>query len=318
VGTQVARPTIKVRLGRGSLSTRAGRSDALWAYAMLAPSFLGLLIFEIWPILQTFYFSFTEWGVFGNYEWKGLDNYRTLLEDPDFPLALRNTLTYMFLTVAIGVAISIVLAVLLNQKIRGISIYRTLYFLPVITMPAAVGIVWRWLYNSDYGLINHVLGAMGMQEVRWLTDPSLALYSIIVVGVWSSIGYNMVLLLAGLQTIPREYYEAASVDGAGAAPRFFRITLPLLSPTIFFVTIIQLINSLQVFDLIYLMVGAPEVATASPAIRETQSLVYIFFKNSFVSNNQGYGAAVIVVLFLLILGLTATGLRSQKRWVHYA
>jgi len=286
---------------------------------MLAPSLLGLLIFYIWPILQTFYFSFTEWGAFGTYEWTGFDNYRMLLEDSNFPLALRNTLIYTFLSVGLSVTISILLAVLLNQKIRGTSIYRTLYFLPVITMPAAVGIVWRWLYNSDFGLINYLLSFVGVHGPSWLTDPNIALYSIVVVGIWSSIGYNMVLFLSGLQAVPREYYEAASVDGAGARDKFFRITLPLLTPTIFFVTVISLINSLQVFDLIYMMIGAPgQAASASPAIENTQSLVYVFFKNSFIGNEQGYGAAIIVVLFFLILGFTATQLRLQKRWVHYA
>jgi multiple sugar transport system permease protein len=192
-----------------------------------------------------------------------------------------------------------------------------LYFIPVITMHVAIGLVWRWLYNSDYGIINYLLGLLGIEGANWLSDPSLALYAIVVVGVWSGIGYALVLFLAGLQTIPQEYYDAASVDGAGALVKFFRITLPLLSPTVFFVTVISLIDSLQVFDLIFVMISSGRSASTSPVIDQTQSLVYLFYKNTFVINEQGLGAAVVLTLFIIIVLITLAQFRLQRRWVHY-
>jgi multiple sugar transport system permease protein len=293
------------------------RADAFWGYAMIAPGLIGLLIFYIWPMLQTFYFSFTEWGPFGDAEWTGMSNYRELFHGPEFLMALRNTLVYTVLSVSITEAIALVLAVLLNQKLRGMSVYRTLYFIPVVTMPVAIGLVWRWLYNSDYGIINYLLSLIGIEGANWLSDPSLALYAIVVVGVWSGIGYALVLFLAGLQTIPAEYYDAASVDGAGALVKFFRITLPLLSPTVFFVTVISLIGSLQVFDLIFVMISSGRSASTSPVIDQTQSLVYLFYKNTFVINEQGQGAAVVLTLFIIIVLVTLVQFRLQRKWVHY-
>jgi multiple sugar transport system permease protein len=293
------------------------RSDAFWGYAMIAPGLIGLLVFYIWPMLQTFYFSFTEWGPFGDAVWTGLANYRELFHGPEFLMALRNTLVYTVLSVSITEAIALVLAVLLNQKLRGMSVYRTLYFIPVVTMPVAIGLVWRWLYNSDYGIINYLLSLIGIEGANWLSDPDLALYAIVVVGVWSGIGYALVLFLAGLQTIPAEYYDAASVDGAGALVKFFRITLPLLSPTVFFVTVISLIGSLQVFDLIFVMISSGRSASTSPVIDQTQSLVYLFYKNTFVINEQGQGAAVVLTLFIIIVLITLVQFRLQRKWVHY-
>jgi multiple sugar transport system permease protein len=293
------------------------RADAFWGYAMIAPGLIGLLVFYIWPMLQTFYFSFTEWGPFGDAVWTGLANYRELFHGPEFLMALRNTLVYTVLSVSITEVIALVLAVLLNQKLRGMSVYRTLYFIPVVTMPVAIGLVWRWLYNSDYGIINYLLSLIGIEGANWLSDPDLALYAIVVVGVWSGIGYALVLFLAGLQTIPAEYYDAASVDGAGPLVKFFRITLPLLSPTVFFVTVISLIDSLQQFDLIFVMISSGRSASTSPVIDQTQTLVYLFYKNTFVINEQGQGAAVVLTLFIIIVLLTLAQFRLQRRWVHY-
>jgi multiple sugar transport system permease protein len=293
------------------------RADAFWGYAMIAPGLIGMLIFYIWPMFQTFYFSFTEWGPFGDAVWTGLANYRALFSGPEFLMALRNTLVYTVLSVSITEAIALVLAVLLNQKLRGMSVYRTLYFIPVVTMPVAIGLVWRWLYNSDYGIINYLLSLIGIEGPNWLSDPDLALYAIVAVLVWSGIGYALVLFLAGLQTIPAEYYDAASVDGAGPLVKFFRITLPLLSPTVFFVTVISLINSLQVFDVIFVMISSGRGASTSPVIDQTQSLVYLFYKNTFVINEQGEGAAVVLTLFIIIVLITLVQFRLQRRWVHY-
>jgi len=286
------------------------RSDMMWGYLMIAPLMLGLIIFYVWPVFQTFFYSFTEWGAFGNYKWSGINNYEKLLTDTNLLKAFRNTLIYIIFTVPVGIFISILVAVLLNQRIRGLTVYRTLYFLPVVTMPAAVAMVWKWLYNSDYGLLNYGLSKIGISGPHWLTDPKFALYSVIIVAIWSSIGHNMIILLSGLQGISSSYYEAASIDGAGAFYKFFRITLPLLTPTIFFVAVMSLIGAFQVFDLIFMMVG-------NIVIDSTQSVVYLFYKYAFMQNAKGYASAIAVVLFVIILAVTYVQMKLQKRWVHY-
>lgn len=284
--------------------------DLFWGYLMVAPVVLGLLLFYVWPVLQTFYYTFTDWGSFGNYTWSGIENYKQLFRDPLFFQALRNTFYYVILTVPIGIFIAILCAVLLNQRIRGVSVYRVIYYLPVITMPAAVAMVWRWLYNGDYGLINYALSQLGIKGPGWLTDPDIALYSVCVVIIWSSVGYNMIIFLSGLQGISQSFYEAAEIDGASPISQFFRITLPLLTPTIFFVTVMSLISSFQTFDIIYMMVG--EIG-----IDATQTVVYLFYKYAFLLSEKGYAATVATVLFVIIMAVTAFQMRLQKKWVHY-
>ncbi len=295
-----------------NLANTRKRSDYFWAYLMIAPTMLGLLIFYLWPILQTFYYSFTEWGAFGQFEWTGLDNYKRIFEDANLLQSFKNTGIYIIFTVPIGIFLSILVAVLLNQKIKGKSIYRTIYFLPVITMPAAIAMVWKWLYNSDYGLLNYLLSLIGIDGPQWVTDPKIALYSLIAVAIWSGIGYNMVIFLSGLQGIPKTYYEAAEMDGAGPIRVFFKITLPLLSPVIFFVSIMSLIGAFQVFDLIFMMIGK-----SSTALENTQSIVYLFYQHAFVLNDKGYAAAIAVLLLVVILIITAIQFVLQKKWVHY-
>jgi multiple sugar transport system permease protein len=294
------------------ITNRRKRSDYFWAYAMILPTMLGTLIFNIWPLIQSFYLSFTEWGGFGTYTWGGLVNYKRLIQDPQVIGALKNTVIFTGLAVPLGIALSILVAVLLNQKIRGITVYRTLYFIPVVTMPAAVSIVWKWLYNSDYGLINYVLGLFGIKGVAWLTNPDIAIYSLVCVSIWGAIGYNMVIILSGLQGIPRTFYEAAEMDGASPIVQFFKITLPLLTPTLFFVTVMSLINTFQVFELVYMMVGPN-----SPVIENTQTLVYLFYKQAFLLNDKGYAAAISLFIFVFILIFTIIQFRLQKKWVHY-
>lgn len=296
----------------GRKLNRHALADAGWAYLMIAPLLGGLALFYLWPALQTLFFSFTKWSAFGKVEFTGLANYDRLLHDPELGRALVNTLIYTVFSVPTSIILSILVAVLLNQKIRGVGIYRTLYFLPTVTMPVAIAMIWRWLYNGDYGLINYGLSLFSIKGPRWISDPSIAIYSLILVMVWGSIGYNMIIFLSGLQAIPSTYYEAASLDGAGAVYRFFRITLPLLSPTIFFVSVISLISTFQVFDLIYLLVGKN-----SPALEATQTVVYLFYKDAFVVDDKGYAAAIAMVLFVIILGATLVQFRLQKRWVHY-
>ncbi|MEE6262883.1 carbohydrate ABC transporter permease [Plantactinospora sonchi] len=296
---------------------RNQRSEALWAYLLIAPTGLGLAVFYLWPVLQTAYFSFSEWGPFGGHEWIGLDNYRTLVRDPEALRALGNTTLYTALGLA-GIPVAIVFAALLNRRrLRAVSVYRMLFFLPMVTMPVAVAMVWRWLYNGEYGLVNHVLSVVGIDGPHWIAEPATALYALAAVGIWTTLGYNLVIFLAGMQSIPREYYEAASIDGAGPLVQFRRITLPLLSPSIFFVSVLSVIGSLQLFDLVYVIGGSGQSARNNPAYPRIQTVVALFYEKAFSSNDRGYAAAIVMGLLLLIVALTAVQFRLQRRWVHY-
>lgn len=279
---------------------------------MVCPTLVGIAVFALWPIVQSAYLSFTTWDGFGQHSWSGLDNYGRLLHDPQVAYALRNSLIYAFVGVPLTIAIATGVAVLLNQQIRGVWLYRLMYFLPVVTMPAAAAMVWRWMFNGDYGLITATLAPIGIVGPQWLTDPRTAILAVIIVIVWSDIGINLVILLSGLQGISRTYYEAAALDGAGAFRRFVSITLPLLSPTLFFVFVTAMISIFQIFDVIYLMVGPQGLR-----IDETRSLVELFYEQGFQNGNKGYAAAIIMVLFLIILAGTAIQFSLQRRWVHY-
>lgn len=287
-------------------------SSALWALLFLAPTALGLGLFYMWPVVETLYFSFTTWGPFGGHTWTGLANYRQLLHDPDLSSAFVNTIWYCLLGL-LGIPVSLVLAQVLGRRGRkGVSLYRVLMFLPVVTMPAAVAIMWRWLYNGDYGLINELLRKVGIHGTYWISNPHTVLLAVVVVGIWSSIGYNMVVLMAGLGAIPRQYYEAAEIDGAGPVRQFVSVTLPLLTPSIFFVTVLSVIGSLQTFDLVYVLIGPQDAA-----LPQARSVVYLFYQDGFIDNNRGYAAAMAFVLMLVIAAVTALQFRLQRRWVHY-
>ncbi|MEU6263604.1 carbohydrate ABC transporter permease [Saccharopolyspora shandongensis] len=304
----------------GSASRRpAGRrADQAWAYLLIAPTTLGLGVFYLWPIGQTFYYSFTKTGPFGGNTWIGTENYRAMLDDPLLPQSIANTLLYAALQL-VGIVLAIVVATLLNQRgLRGRSVYRALYFLPVVTMPVAVAMQWRWIYNGDFGLLNYLLSLVGVQGPRWITDPSIALYAVAVIGIWTGIGYNLVIFLAGLQGIPAEYYEAAAIDGAGPVRTFFRITVPLLSPSIFFATVLMMINALQMFDLVYVMMNTPAAVNGSPALPGVRTIAYLFYEKSFIEHDLGFGAAIAFVMLAFILVVTIIQFRLQKRWVHYA
>ena len=288
------------------------RSDYFWGYLMIGPTLIGILALYIWPSIQTIYFSFTTWGAFGNFEWSGLNNYKELLRDPDLVGALKNSFIFAALSVPISISIAILIALLLNQKVKGMAFYRTMYFLPVITIPAAVAMVWKWLYAADYGLINYILSIFSIEGPNWLTNPNIALLSIILVSVWMQVGYYMIFFLSGLQGIPPSLYEAASIDGAGGVRKFFTITLPLLTPTIFFVSIISLIEALQIFDLVFMM-----IEPTSPAAQSTRTLVVLFFQEAFEFNNKGYASAIATLIFVILFIVTIIQVRLQKKWVHY-
>lgn len=304
----------------GRRRTNPGRRrEALWGYALIAPITIGLAIFYLWPVVKTGYLSLTESGPFGGNTFTGLANYRRLIHDPEVRHAMRNTFEYAALAL-LGMPISIVLAALLNQRrLRGASVYRTLFFLPVVTMPTAVAMIWRWLYNGDYGIINYLLSLVGIHGPHWAADSRTALYAVVVAGVWSTIGYNMIIFMAGLKGIPRDLYEAAAVDGAGAFRQFRNVTLPMLSPSIFFVSVLSIIGSLQLFDLMFIIMGgSASTIRTNPGFTSAETIVYLFYDRAFYTNERGYAAAIVMLLLFVIAVLTAIQFRLQKRWVHYA
>ncbi|WP_248930575.1 carbohydrate ABC transporter permease [Paenibacillus hamazuiensis] len=285
------------------------RSRYVWAYIMIAPTLLGTVLFWTWPAIYSIYLSFLKSENFGMVNhWVGLANYERLFKDKEFWQNLRNTLYYAVMFVPLTLLFSTFFAVLLNAKIRGLSAYRVIFFLPQVTMPAAAAMVWVVLFARDYGFINYLLGT----HVAWISDTRFAMFALVIVGVWGAIGFNMLLILAGLQGIPRALYEAAEIDGAVRFRKFRYITLPLLTPTLFFTTVVLMIGATQIFDSIYLLIGKTNVAL--PAVR---SLVYAYYQNSFVYYDQNYGAAIVNILLVINLILTGLQFAFQKKWVVY-
>lgn len=291
------------------MKTSRERSEFMWGWLFILPTVIGLVVLNIIPILQTVYQSFFKTGDFGKGNiFVGVDNYVKVFGDQEVWQSLINTFKYAIVEVPFSIIIALLLAVLLNRKMKGRGIYRTIIFLPMVAAPAAVAMVWRWLFNSDFGLINNVFHT----SVKWVSNPKIAVFSIAVIGIWSIIGYNMVLFISGLQEIPGDYYEAAEIDGATGVKSFFHITVPLLSPTIFFVLVTRVIGSLQVFDLMYMVMDK-----SNPALEKTQSLVYLFYKYAFINKNMGYGATIVILLLVITMIITVFQMIGQKKWVFY-
>ena len=285
-------------------------SDGRWALLFLGPTLLGLAVLSAGPILATLAISVTDWDLLTAPKFSGLDNYLQLLSDHRFQVALRNTFFYTIVSVPLGLVIALGLAMALNTKVRGIAFIRTAYFLPVVTSTIAIALVWQWIYSANGGLLNEILGAFGIPTQKFLSDPTLALPSIIAMSIWQGLGINIIIFLAGLQGIPADLLDAASVDGAGSWARFRHVTLPLLTPSIFFTTVLSLISSFQVFDQIYVL--------AKPKPTEwTITVVYFIYENGFRFFKMGYASAASWVLFLIVAVLTFIYFRSQNRWVHY-
>ncbi len=283
-----------------------------WGYIMIAPLMIGLFIFNVLPIFETIFYSFTKYKGFAPPKWIGFANFIELFQDPTLWISIKNTLLFVVLTIPACMFISVIVAVLLNNKIRGVKVFRTLYFLPQVTLPAAIAMGWMWLFNSDYGLINQFLSVFNIPKIAWISSPQYALISLAIVSIWGTIGYNMIILLSGLKNIPNVYYEACEIDGAGPLRQFTKITLPLLSPTLFFLLVTSLINAMEIFDLIWLMIGK-----TSPVIDNVRSMVYTYYENAFIKYDKGYAAAIAIVLFAIILIITIIQLVLQKKWVHY-
>jgi len=287
--------------------------ECLWGLFFIAPVTLGLIVFYFYPFFQVIFDSFYKIGAFDRRQgFVGLENYREMLQDTQMWLTLGNTFKYVIIIVPSTLFLSLLIAVLLNTKVKGLSIFRVIYFLPAITMAAAVSMVWRWIFNGDYGVLNGILTSLGMDKVAWLSDKSTSLLCICCVAVWSNVGYYMIILLAGIQGISKSYYEAADIDGATAFQKFKSITVPLLTPTIFYVLIMVIISTFQTFDQIYLMIERKSIA-----IQHTQSVVMYFYRTAFEYSNKGYASAIAVFLFVIIMAITAFQMKMQKKWVNY-
>ncbi|WP_344983843.1 sugar ABC transporter permease [Deinococcus rubellus] len=288
------------------------REETRSAWLFLAPSLLLFAVFVLLPVLAAFGISFSKWDLFTAPHWAGLDNYRQLLfEDKLFHKVLRNTFVYVIGTVPVQMILALFVALLLNRGVWGQNALRVIYFLPVVSSTVAVALIWSWIFNSNFGVLNALLSALGVQDLPgWLNSSKYALPSLIIVAIWQGLGYSMVLFLAGLQGIPREAYEAGEIDGAVGWKKHRFITLPLLSPTTFFVAIVSLIGSFQVFDLAFVMTqGGPANAT--------NTIVYYVYQNAFQFYRMGYASAAAMILFVIILAFTLVQYRLQHRWVHY-
>lgn len=280
-----------------------------WGLFFIAPQLIGMIIFSIFPLGSAFVLSFMEWDGFGSREFVGFTNYITQLTHPYFFTALKNTIYYSLLVIPLGITLALLVALALN-KVRGKEIYRIFFFMPVVTSSVSIGVIWMWVLNGDFGLLNQLLGYVGIEGPNWLTDRRFVIPSIAGLSIWWGLGFNMVIFLAGLQGISRSYYEAAEIDGANAFQKFRTITLPLLSPTTFFCTIMTVISSFQVFDQAFVMTqGGPAKAS--------YTLVYHVYDLAFDRFTFGMSAAAAVILFGIILIFTLFQFKMQKRWVHY-
>ncbi len=292
-------------------NTNSLKRNTLKAYGFLLPNFLGFLIFTLIPIVCAFMLSFVKWDTANPMIFVGLKNYAKLFRDETFKISFWNTLYYTAGTVPLTMVCSLGLAVLLNTKIKGIKFFRAAFFFPYIVSLVAVAVVWNMLYHPTMGPINSALRALGFENPPgWTASVEWAMPAIIITSVWRQMGYFMVMYLAGLQGIPRELYEAATVDGANGWQKFRNITLPMLTPTTFFVSIMLVINGFKIFDLILVMTeGGPG--------RATNVLVYHIYNQAFIQFKFGYASAISMVLLLLVLVITLIQFKIEQKWVSY-
>ncbi|MDZ8274887.1 sugar ABC transporter permease [Microbacterium aquimaris] len=295
------------RVGRGRRRVRY----TLTVLAFLLPSAVPLAMFTLYPMVGALWTSLHEWNLLAPMEWVGVANYAHLIQDPETQRAFLNTLYYIVGYLPIVYIGGLALALALNQRIRGRNLLRGVYFLPVVTSWIVVALVWRWLLNPSVGVVNTVLAWFGIDGPGWWTDPAWAMPSIIIASAWKDLGFVMIILLAGLQAIPQELYEAATVDGAGPWRRLFNITMPLLSPSTFFVAVISLINGFQVFDQVYAMTGGGPAGASTVVVLEIYDLTFRY-------GAAGEASALSWMLFLLVLAVTVVQIIGQKRWVTYA
>lgn len=298
--------------GRGRRASWLRRDrEGVAAGLFLLPNLIGFLIFTAIPVGAAFALAFYDYDLLLGASFAGLENFREIFtEDEVFRAAFFNTVYFTLVSVPLSVVLGLATAMLVNQALRGVVIFRSIFLLPYVTVTVALSLVWKWIYLPDVGLINSALGLVGLDGPAWLTSSTWAMPGLIIMSVWKGFGYNMVLFLAGLQGIPEHLYDAAKVDGATPWRRFLHVTLPLLSPTTFFVVVISIISSFQVFDQALIMTGG------GPGTATTTLVLYIYQKG-FQSFDMGYAAAVALVLFAAIFVFTVVQFLFQRRWVTY-
>jgi multiple sugar transport system permease protein len=280
-------------------------------YVCILPWLVGFLAFVAGPMIATFIISFLDWSLLAPPEWAGLDNYVRLVNDPLFYTVIYNTAFISFLSVPLQLLVALIIAIGLNEKIRGVNVYRTIFYLPSQMPVVASALLWLWVLNPEFGLANALLNLLGLPPLRWLFDPNLSKPSIVLITLWGGIGTPLIIFLAGLQGVPASLHEAASIDGAGAFARFRHVTLPLLSPIIFFNLIIGIIASFQAyFTLVFV------TTQGGPANSSLIYIVYIYYK-AFRDFDMSYAAALAWVLFLIVLVLTGINFLLARYWVHY-
>ena len=285
------------------------RREAITFYLTISPWMIGFLAFTLAPMAIALYLGFTRWDLFGAPKWVGLDNYVRMLADPLFAQSLKVTTIYTLVYVPLEMVGGISLALLVNQKVRGVGVFRTIFYLPSVLAGVAYVVLWMWIFNPQGGLLNTLLGAAGIQGPRWLIDPRWALPSLLLMTFWGW-GRAMVLYLAGLQGVPPELYEAAAIDGAGVRAKFWRITVPMITPTILFALILSIISTFQTFTSAF-------VATNGGPLDATLFYVLYIYRQAFQYFRMGYASALAWVLLLIILVFTLFVVRSQKFWVFY-
>ncbi|MFC5469587.1 carbohydrate ABC transporter permease [Cohnella suwonensis] len=286
------------------------RMERRWGILLALPVTLGLAFFAIGPIIASFVFSLTDWTIGGSSAFVGFHNYeKALTDDPVFAKSVGVTVYYVLASVPVALTSAFLLALLLNRKVKGLAVYRTIFFLPSIVPRIASTMLWLWLFNPDFGLLNSILDFLGLPESKWIYAEESAIPSVVLMSVWG-VGTYMVIFLAGLQSVPSHLYEAVEVDGGGAWRKFFHVTLPSMTPTIFFNMVMMQIGAFQNFDNVYVMTqGGPNNAT----------LLYVvyLYRVAFTETKIGYASALAWILFLIIVGLTLITFRTSKKWVHY-
>jgi multiple sugar transport system permease protein len=297
--------------------TSFGFRQSLTGYAFISPWIIGFLLFTAGPIFASLLISLHSWSLLSTPEWVGLENYaRILREDDLFTTSLWNTLYYVAFSVPLGISVALALALLLNRPMRGIGVFRTLFFLPSVTNIVAVSVLWVWVFNPEFGLLNSLLRIVGVDGILWLQSEQWAKPAFVVMSLWG-VGGSVIIFLAALQGIPRELYEAASLDGAGSVRRFVHITIPMISPALFFSLVIGIIGSFQVFAQAYVMTGSAQPGSEGGPNNATLFIVLYLYKKAFQEFRMGYAAALAWILFFIILVFTILQTRLSRRWVYY-
>lgn len=294
---------------------RKFKQEWFWAYAFIAPMVIGTLIFGIVPILYSAGLSLMKWDGLGEKTFNGLTNFVNLMKDEKFRYEIRNTLVYTIAVVPITLMLSLGVANLLNKGLQATGFFRVIYFLPNIVMPVAVAMVWRFLLNSKVGLVNVFLRVLHLPTPGWISDPKYIMASLVIISVWSGVGYNAIIMLAGLQGISPSLYESARLDGASSIRIFWKITFPLLSPTLFFLTTMSIMNSMRAFDIIYTFIGKAD--QGGPIVDASRTVVFGIYDKAFKFLNMGGASAEAMILFFMIAVITVVQFKLQDKWVFY-